>query len=370
MEHLVIVGGGIAGMTCVEKLKNKFDITLLEAHDKIGGCCKSVIYKENNISNNAIFYANLLAYNIRYRQMFSDNIILPIKDFKINKVTEIFKLGYDLFIFIKNSLLNKLYESNFYSNTFQTLLNFWGFSTSNVNTIIKGLNKNDIYSIAPFFIMQIFSGQVEYIDNINKQFQKYFEKTIGDIDVRYKSSVERIDVDNKIVYFNNTKQKYDKLILTTRINSLLNILKNSNNEDFSFLIHFLSNEVIYQTIWSTTVSLKKNYQDKITVSKNNEVFGIIIRQNLACIFSKKELNINEILTEMSDYEVENIICKDLIDDYSPTFKNYVNAKNLENEIMRIYNTYGILIPLGTLFTVEIVCSSMNYHEDICNKIFL
>ena len=58
IKHVVIVGAGIAGLTCargLSKYNNYLNVTILEASDRIGGRVKSIETKDGTIEMGAEF---------------------------------------------------------------------------------------------------------------------------------------------------------------------------------------------------------------------------------------------------------------------------------------------------------------------------
>jgi protoporphyrinogen oxidase len=252
---ILIIGGGITGLSVASFLGNQEDYLILEASSELGGYCKTTIRNDFVWDYSGHFFH---FRNKEIRDYVMSNMDCEVVE--VEKITDIdykgtivdFPFQYNINQLPKEDFLECLldmYSVNEVDNTnFKSYVNSsLGKATSekflipyNEKLYATDLNNLDANAMGRFFPKNIdfnelmnrmanssryksYNDTFIYPKNGSYEFVKAILKTVDQTKITLNTKVESIDINSKIAYTNNGPIKFNRLVSTMPFNKLLKI---------------------------------------------------------------------------------------------------------------------------------------------------
>jgi hypothetical protein len=372
---MFVCGGGVGGLESIKTIQEynpNTKITLIEPN-KLGGCCSTYHRKNNNISDQAIFYygSDKNDYNL---------MIHKTKDLYVNHkidLCEIWNVLQDV-VTLHISGTEPLFMNNPKSKTIENMKNMCGTNVKFNLPIVRNLgtftHDTSLIETLNNWQMKISNTgfALKYIDDINAQFLEHYKQNISKCNL-IANCLTKIDVDKQCIYLqDNSEIQFDNLILTMRINQIKDILTNSNHQVFNKLLYYLKHKLIFLPIVSYVVEIEPPSTNVITCHPPDVgiLYGSINKGNLLTVYNNAHLTKDTLRNycKRNNFIYKKLLHKKVTSDYSPICVHDKYYDKIQTEIQRIYQKTKILIPLGTLFAREGVYFSMVYHKKIVSEV--
>lgn len=288
---IAIIGSGISGLTAAYILDQKYDVTIYEAEDWIGGHAHTVeVYEESKTINldTGFIVCNKVNYPNFIRLMQELNVELKKSDmsFSCSDPTKHFEYNASSFkqmIAEKNNIFNVQYyrmlldvlkfnkyakkiiasQSTFTIGQIVDQLKLGTYFYNNYLTpmisSIWSIGSTDVRSMPAYFICKFFDnhGLLDYANKIQwytitNGSKTYIDKLIGTLKkpIRLATKVLKIIKEkDQIAVVTDIKEKFDKVIIATHSDQALRLLENPTFEETSALnnIPYIENQVVLHT---------------------------------------------------------------------------------------------------------------------------
>lgn len=347
---ILIIGGGITGLSVASFLGNQSDYLILEAGSDLGGYCKTTI------RNGFVWDYSGHFFHFRNKEI-KDYIManMECEVVEVEKITDIdykgtivdFPFQYNINQLPKEDFLECLidmYNVGDVDNTnFKSYVNSsLGKATSekflipyNEKLYATDLNNLDANAMGRFFPKNIdFNELMSRMSNTSRyksyndtfiypvkgsyEFVKAILKTVDQQKIMLDSRFEEIDLDNKIAYTSNGPIKFNKLVSTMPFNKLLTTL-GKNSEDLT------SNKVaVFNLGFDKGTDIKTHWR----YFPGNEIFyrigfyNNILGQEKMSLYveigatTNQELNEDQLLANViKDLKSSNIITDHVLTDH-------------------------------------------------------
>jgi len=337
-EKLCIIGGGLSGIISAKQLKKKYNVTLFDENETLGGANCWIKYN-NKYIDNGVFYLSSLKYknynimnilnkyNIKYKDIeFSFNILNYSKNIYKKEITKFLKElneNKDNEEIRINDIL-KNYDKEFIENYIMP-----------ISTIILACDLNlfvsDFYylsEILPF----AFENKPKWIIPENGTYEM-IKKLSNDISDLIKLNEKIVSVknveNNKIEIINNNNEIYlfDKVVFCIRFDIINNIYKSPSVEEKQIYSKFKYYNV--ETIIHTDSSIFENNKISDYLIYNSKT------KNLTIIVDKK----NSIYISILKSESINNIDKNKILDIK-RWKHIISSKETINNRKLLHKLQG------------------------------
>ena len=347
---ILIIGGGITGLSVASFLGNQSDYLILEAGSDLGGYCKTTI------RNGFVWDYSGHFFHFRNKEI-KDYIManMECEVVEVEKITDIdykgtivdFPFQYNINQLPKEDFLECLidmYNVGDVDNTnFKSYVNSsLGKATSekflipyNEKLYATDLNNLDANAMGRFFPKNIdFNELMSRMSNTSRyksyndtfiypvkgsyEFVKAILKTVDQQKIMLDSRFEEIDLDNKIAYTSNGPIKFNKLVSTMPFNKLLTTL-GKDSEDLT------SNKVaVFNLGFDKSTDIKTHWR----YFPGNEIFyrigfyNNILGQEKMSLYveigatTNQELNEDQLLASViKDLKSSNIITDHVLTDH-------------------------------------------------------
>ena len=347
---ILIIGGGITGLSVASFLGNQSDYLILEAGSDLGGYCKTTI------RNGFVWDYSGHFFHFRNKEI-KDYIManMECEVVEVEKITDIdykgtivdFPFQYNINQLPKEDFLECLidmYNVGDVDNTnFKSYVNSsLGKATSekflipyNEKLYATDLNNLDANAMGRFFPKNIdFNELMSRMSNTSRyksyndtfiypvkgsyEFVKAILKTVDQQKIMLDSRVDEIDLDNKIAYTSNGPIKFNKLVSTMPFNKLLTTL-GKDSEDLT------SNKVaVFNLGFDKSTDIKTHWR----YFPGNEIFyrigfyNNILGQEKMSLYveigatTNQELNEDQLLASViKDLKSSNIITDHVLTDH-------------------------------------------------------
>ena len=305
-ESICIIGGGLSGLTCARQLYKKYNITLFDENNKIGGANRSILYDNKYIDSGVIFISpvdykhyNILElmnkYNLKYKEIefsysicnenklkYENNINNFLNDLEQNKNND--KL-------CVKDLLEK-YDTDFINNYIKPI-------TTIILACDLNLPINRFYSLL----------QILPFDLNNKP--KWIIPKNGSQELVHKMSEE----------IHNYIKLNTQIVSVENINNLVKVISHTNNVYYFDKVIFCIRFDIINKIYKTPSIFEKSiypmfeyYNIETIIHNDNSVFDNNINDFL--IFNTK----NKILTMVPEF----------IDKIKQPYVSFLNDDSINN----------------------------------------
>ena len=401
MKKLVIIGSGISGLASAYFLRNKFEITIIEQNDYLGGHTHTHFLKDEKtyfdsgfiVFNNKNYpnFLNLInKINVQYQKSnmsFSvtnkkENYEWAGKDFKtIFDLKNLFSFRYiriliDIIRFtkicennqikkdmkLKNFLKKNKFSKNFINLYFlpmcasiwsSNLKDIKNYNTSFILNFFKNHGLNNIISKRPIWFT-IKDGSKSYIKKIVK---------IVKPKIYLNEKVIEINQNKKYIKTSNKKKiKYDCLILANHTNQIKKILKKPERKQLKLInsVKYQKNKICIHTDKSLMPKKFKNWSSWNYLYNNKSLiltYWMNLLQNLKC---KKNifvtLNFNKI--------DKKFIIKEIIYEHPLFTKSVEEISKLNNNAQGINDIWFAGAWLGYGFHEDGVKSALKVKKII------
>ena len=401
MKKLVISGSGISGLASAYFLRNKFEITIIEQNDYLGGHTHTHFLKDEKTYFDSCFivfnnknYPNFLnlinKINVQYQKSnmsFSvtnkkENYEWAGKDFKtIFDLKNLFSFRYiriliDIIRFtkicennqikkdmkLKNFLKKNKFSKNFINLYFlpmcasiwsSNLKDIKNYNTSFILNFFKNHGLNNIISKRPIWFT-IKDGSKSYIKKIVK---------IVKPKIYLNEKVIEINQNKKYIKTSNKKKiKYDCLILANHTNQIKKILKKPERKQLKLInsVKYQKNKICIHTDKSLMPKKFKNWSSWNYLYNNKSLiltYWMNLLQNLKC---KKNifvtLNFNKI--------DKKFIIKEIIYEHPLFTKSVEEISKLNNNAQGINDIWFAGAWLGYGFHEDGVKSALKVKKII------
>ncbi len=317
---IIIIGAGISGLTCANNLDKEFIV--LEKSNKIGGL--STQYYDNgflfdfgghyfhfkdkeNIKDYVFNFAKFLKFYRNSKVYLNDKFIsFPIQ-YHLSEFPE--DIGFKIY----KEMINRKDLSN-HENFEEFLINNFGKTLYNIffKSFLSKYYKEDLKQMKGFDykgsipipdksdVQKGYNG--EKFNNKGYNFELYYpEKGLKDFIMKYSSKINKkillnqevkeIDIKKRIIYTENNKYEYSKLISTMPLKELLRIIKKPYlNFDYNKLKH------ISTLITNCVLKHKRREFDWVYLPQNEFEFyraGYYKYLNYTACYLEKTINKNE-----------------------------------------------------------------------------
>lgn len=347
---ILIIGGGITGLSVASFLGNKNDYLILEAGSDLGGYCKTTI------RNGFVWDYSGHFFHFRNKEI-KDYIManMECEVVEVEKITDIdykgtivdFPFQYNINQLPKEDFLECLIDmynvSDVDNTNFKSYVNSsLGKATSekflipyNEKLYATDLNNLDANAMGRFFPKNIdFNELMSRMSNTSRyksyndtfiypvkgsyEFVKAILKTVDQQKIMLDSRVDKIDLDNKIAYTSNGPIKFNKLVSTMPFNKLLTTI-GKDSEDLT------SNKVaVFNLGFDKSTDIKTHWR----YFPGNEIFyrigfyNNILGQEKMSLYveigatTNQELNEDQLLASViKDLKSSNIITDHMLTDH-------------------------------------------------------
>ena len=259
MKKIVILGAGVAGLTCAHLLKNDFEVVVLEKDSNIGGLCQSF-----EIDGFWFDYGAHAAFtkNEEVRYLLEDNLKLEKK--------LVSTMNYKEGKWIKNPVQNNLYvldtdekiriikdfvecgnnentenygewlEVNYgkyFAHNYPYLYTrkYWTVEPSQMETKWVGIRmyrptlEEVLYGSYSDNTPEVhYAGEIRY--PITGGYGRYLEKISENLNIICGAQIVNINTKEKYIIYNNQKLEYDELISTIPLTEIVELMEDIPDE--------------------------------------------------------------------------------------------------------------------------------------------
>ncbi len=401
MEKLVVIGSGIAGMSAAYFLQDKFDVTLLEKNNYIGGHTNTVYVKEDDrqlpidtgfMVFNEITYPNLIKLFNKLKVNYKNtDMSFAVKhmgtglEYNGSSMSGLFSQRKNIF---KPSFWKLLFEINRFNKLAPSLLNLKGFENLSIKDFISEYEFSKAFlnnflipmssavwstpfdqmldfpakSLIQFFYNHGFLGldtqhQWKTVIDGSEQYKKKLLKSfkgIYKIDSGVKS-VEKVGSKWLVTLLNGKSDEYDKVVFASHADETLSMLKKPTNKQEQLLSQFKyqKNIAVLHTD-STVMPVSKrawsSWNYVIDKEVNDKTFTVYYMNMLQGVSKKEDYFIN---INGEDFVSPNKVIK-RIEYYHPLFD--LNAMKAQDSLFDLNKEEDNMYFCGSYF-------KYGFHED-------
>ncbi len=383
---IAIIGSGIAGLTCAYLLNKKYDISLYEKNNYIGGHTHTHSIIENNKSFNIdsgfiVFNEDTYPNFIKLLNILNIKTEKTVMGFSIKSISKnleyagnsfnsifaqrsnLFSLSFwrmlvDIIKFNKKSIMDL--ETLDFNTSLEEYLNSYNFSESFKNNyiypmgaaiwstkseLVKGMSA---FFFIKFFknhgLLKIFNRSSWYV--IKNGSNQYVKKMIKDFESKIFlnseiNQIKRLENSVEVTIKNQEPKLYDKVIIASHSNQALDMLSDPSDLETDILgnIPYQNNSAILHTdisvlptrklAWSSwNYNLDQNPKSPMAMTYNMNILQNLKANLTYCVtLNNNELIDNKSIIKKLNYE------HPLLD-----VKSYI-AQSRKNEISGKNNTY-------------------------------
>ncbi len=353
MKKVVILGGGLAGLSAAIKLKDNYEVILIEKEKELGGLASSFKIKDYYIP---VYYHHIFSHDsttIRYvkkyikeklnwkrikMSIWADDAIInftnPVELLKLKQLSILGKIRYGIFGIYSLTLMNPagIAEN---TNAYDWLNKKAGGEVA--EKIFKPLYAINKYGIPleeisarelAFRIKEKeFIGKFGYPTKTFHKLIKNIERALTTVEIIKKAEIQKINLEKNEIIINNDAINYDYLINTMPVPEFLNYAQGLP-EDYSKRLRKIKYCSCVEVVFGTESTLTDDYWINIFGRR----IGILIQHSN--LYDNYKFKVNYALRYGRSEQDYNLTDKEIVKEYLKPVIEKFNQKILWAKVIK------------------------------------